>query len=445
MSDLPFRIKKYLNKYSLPNWITEYNSDLLFNNIVVIPSICEFENISKLISSLVELENKYFSNTLFLFVVNNKKNISEEIKTDNIKSLNLLNGLITHQKDNINDKIFQSVISSGINIGVIDASSTGNELPDKDAGIGIARKIGMDCALKLFNYSTNNKKTLICLDADCTVSKNYLTEIADKFNYKNINAAVIRYEHNINKNDEETKAIIYYEILLRYYHLGLIYANSSYAFATIGSAMACDVESYIQIEGMNKRKAAEDFYFLEKLSKNIKVSEINNAIVFPSGRKSWRVPFGTGQSVSRYLSNSKGKYLLHNPKSFEILKKWNNLLLNEKNTDLILNKSKGITQQLYDYLEEQKFSSVIKNIASNAKTEKQLNSQKIKWFDGFKTLKLIHYLKDNGYPDINMFDALDEMLRMLNINIESKRVCGMIPELDIQKKYLFEMRNYIYR
>jgi len=445
MSDIPQRIKKYLDKYSLPIWNVEYDNDLLFNNIVVIPSICEFENILKLISSLVELDNKYIPTTLFLFVVNNKKNISEEIKADNMKSLNLLRGLIIHKKDNLKDKKLQSIISSKINFGVIDASSFGNELPDKDAGVGIARKIGMDCALNLFNYSTKNKKILICLDADCTVNKNYLTEIVEAFNFKNINAAVLRYEHNIRENNEELKAIICYEIFLRYYHLGLIYANSHYAFATIGSAMACDVENYVQIEGMNKRKAAEDFYFLEKLSKSVKIFEINNAIVYPSVRKSWRVPFGTGQSVDRFLSNSKNEYLLHNPKSFEVLKKWNILLLNEKDPNMILIKSKEISLQLFNYLEEQKFTTAIKNITSNAKTEIQLNSQKTKWFDGFRTLKLIHYLRDNGYPDLNMFDAVDKLFIKMNINCDVKRVKGSIPKLETQKKYLIEMRNYFYR
>jgi len=44
-----------------------------------------------------------------------------------------------------------------------------------------------------------------------------------------------------------------------------------------------------------------------------------------------------------------------------------------------------------------------------------------------------------------MFDALDEMFKMLNINFESKRKKGTIPHIDIQKKYLIEMRNYLYR
>ena len=60
---------------------------------------------------------------------------------------------------------------SGLNIGFVDAASAGKELPQKDAGVGLARKIGMDLALLIFDYDPPGKKILVCLDADCTVDK----------------------------------------------------------------------------------------------------------------------------------------------------------------------------------------------------------------------------------------------------------------------------------
>ncbi len=445
MNNLPFSVQKYLNKYSLPEWDIELKFDKTFNNIAVIPAVCEYQNIKILLSSLIDLNSTYFSSTLFLFVINNKKTIADDIIEDNKKSLELLRKIISNEKCD-NDFLLSSVVRSNINIGVIDASSPGKELPDKTAGVGLARKIGMDCALQLFNYTGAAKKVLICLDSDCKVNKNYLTKIVDTFNNDNINAASIRYEHDISKNGEETRAIVCYEIFLRYYHLGLLYAGSPYAFATIGSAMACDVENYIQSEGMNKRKAAEDFYFLEKLAKNCKIKEINKAVVYPSGRKSWRVPFGTGQRIGRFLLNKKNEYVLFNPESFNILKKWLFLFLNDKENDIesVLEKSKKISPSLYGFLNEQKFKKIMTGIIKNSKTKKQLYKQKVKWFDGFKTLKLIHYLRDKTFSEINMFDALDELFKIININFEYKREKEEIPSLKIQKKYLIEMRNYIY-
>jgi hypothetical protein len=36
------------------------------------------------------------------------------------------------------------------------------------------------------------------------------------------------------------------------------------------------------------------------------------------------------------------------------------------------------------------------------------------WFDGFKTLKLIHHLTENGFPLVDMFKALKDLLRMID-------------------------------
>ena len=54
------------------------------------------------------------------------------------------------------------------------------DMPAKHAGVGLARKIGMDEALRRFQ-SIERDGTIVCLDADCHVSKNYLTAIAKEF------------------------------------------------------------------------------------------------------------------------------------------------------------------------------------------------------------------------------------------------------------------------
>ena len=80
MNNLPLKIQKYLNKYSIPGWSVEINTNNKFNNIVVIPAIYEYENIKRLLTLLLSINTKYLSSTLFLFVINNKK-----MTTDNIK------------------------------------------------------------------------------------------------------------------------------------------------------------------------------------------------------------------------------------------------------------------------------------------------------------------------------------------------------------------------
>jgi hypothetical protein len=330
-----------------------------------------------------------------------------------------------------------------MNIDLIDAASCDYEMPQKTGGVGLARKIGMDEALKIFDYTSPVKKILICLDADCTVSPNYLAAIVEEYNTRNLSAAHVNFSHNVEEDSPSTAAIICYEIFLLYYVLGLKYADSPFAFHTIGSTMICDYESYIKIEGMNKRKAAEDFYFMEKLGKNYKIERISSATVYPSSRSSWRVPFGTGQRVGRFLSHIQNEYLLYDPISFDILKQWLQIFSSEqiKSSDEYLEPAKKIHPELANFLSKQNFEDDWAKIVKNSPTAEQIAKQKQKWFDGFRTLKLIHHLRDTAFPQIDMFKALNGMFERVGINEDFFWVERDIPNLDVQKKYLGLLRE----
>lgn len=418
-------VVSYLKKYSFR--IEELNQNNNYECIVVIPVLNEYENLPSLLESLLKQNKYYLKKTLFIFVVNNSETASKEVVDDNHKSIQFL-------RSESNNTV--------LNISVIDSSSHGNELPEKTAGVGLARKIGMDTALCYFDYSSKNKNFLVCLDGDCTVSENYLEELFENINTKKLKAGYVKYYHTLSNDEEINKAIIIYEIFLRYYVLGLKFADSPYAFHTIGSTMFCDIESYIKIEGMNKRKAAEDFYFMEKLSKITKIEEINSAYVYPSSRPSWRVPFGTGQRVNRFLSKSQNEYLLYSPKSFKVLKDWLMIFNNEENksSSFYLDEAKKISTHLFDFLELNKFESAWNKISENASKPEQIKNQKKLWFDGFRTLKLIHYLRDNQFGLINIFDAVDEMIEMINPDFKIKR-SKEIPAIEIQLEYLNLLRK----
>lgn len=453
---IPDKISTYLNKRASNTWQIENDYKKNFQNIIVVPSMAESDNLPGLIHSLEQNDETELLNTLLLVVVNNKVSSSEEVKLDNQKTLGYLS----------NSKF-------GLNISFIDAASAGKEMDDKDGGVGLARKIGMDLALTKFDYNSSRKNILICTDADCIVDSNYLSEISNEFNQNNYEAAVVNFSHDISGGDEETKAIICYELFLRYYVLGLYYAKSDYAFHTIGSTMLCTPEAYVKVEGMNKRKAAEDFYFLEKLAKIYKIGEIKSTAVHPSKRSSWRVPFGTGRSVDRYLSNTRDEYLLYDPKLFTILKNWQDVFkdksLNqpelvsgsfvstEKNQEIpihiksarndtskpylsLIAKAKDINPALSDFLTQQDFERFIDKVLLKTNNPAEIEKQKHYWFDAFKTLKLIHYLRDVTYPNINMFDAIDELLKLMLIENNVKR-SSAIPDLEIQKEYLELLRK----
>ncbi|MBK7631397.1 MAG: hypothetical protein IPJ23_11975 [Ignavibacteriales bacterium] len=423
--NIPNNITTYLQKRASTNWQIENDHKKYFQIIIIVPSIAESSRLPALIKSLELNDELELLNTLLLIVVNNSVASNKEVKDDNQKTLEYLRNLKTK-----------------LNISFIDACSAEKELDDKNGGVGLARKIGMDLALIKFDYYSLNKKVMICTDSDCIVESYYLTKISQEFNRNNFEAAVVNFSHDISGNDEETKAIICYEIFLRYYVLGLSFAKSDYAFHTIGSTMICTPEAYVKVEGMNKRKAAEDFYFLEKLAKIYPVGEIKSAFVYPSKRGSWRVPFGTGKSVDRYLSNERDEYLLYDPKSFIVLKTWLQIFNDNSKSNQIdlIQISKNIHPALSDFLSQQDFGNFINKVLLKNNNPIEIEKQKHFWFDAFRTLKLIHYLRDETYPNINMFDAIDELLKLMNIENNISRNSA-IPNLETQKEYLLLLRK----
>ena len=328
-SILPENVRKYLDKYGCKKWKLEIKTELQFDCVIVVPAIAEHNNIITLLDSLSENEFNKNYRVAMIFVINSIVSSSQEVKAENQQTLELLREILNNNSSY--NPIVEKINSTNLTIAFTDASSDGNEMPEKTGGVGLARKIGMDYALTVFDYSKPGKKIIACLDADCTVEKNYVEEIINSFNVEDINAAVINYEHPLPYDEESRKAIICYEIFLRYYELGLKFAGSDYYFQAIGSTIVCNYEAYIKVEGMNKKKAAEDFYFLEKLIKDYEIKRIKSTKVFPAGRPSWRVPFGTGQRINRFLSKSQDEYLLYDPESFLILKKWLELF-NSTNT-----------------------------------------------------------------------------------------------------------------
>jgi len=437
---LPRYAETYLKKYSSGKWSVEPVQTNKYNNIVVVPAIAEYENLLRLVKSISEIEDEYVDETLFLFVINNSESADKKIKSNNEKTIQFIREL--KRNDNPVTELKEIIFNRNINIGFIDASSQCNELPEKDAGVGLARKTGMDLALNLFDYENNRKKILICLDADCIVEKNYLKAIVEEVNEKNIEAGYVQYEHKLPENEIEQNAIVCYEIFLRYYTLGLEYAGSPFSFAAIGSTMFCDVESYCRIGGMNKRKAAEDFYFLEKLAKITRIQKIDSSRVYPSSRKSWRVPFGTGQRINRFTAQTHEEYLLYDPRIFIVLKKWLNVFYSEKvlSGNEYLKEAEMINPFLSSFLKINSFTESWDKIIKNSKTSEQIQKQKTMWMDGFRTLKLVHYLRDVAFPQINMFDAIDEIFSMIGVENEIVRK-EKIPPLNVQLSYLNKVRD----
>lgn len=111
------------------------------------------------------------------------------------------------------------------------------------------------------------------------------------------------------------------------------------------------------------------------------------------------------------------------------------------NADEYLLIAKEINEDLYKFLVNNSFEKSWNKILSNSQNSEQINKQKIIWFDGFRTLKLIHYLRDNSFPNEPMFLVLDEIFLMMNSELNSKTEPGELPSLDVRLKYLYHLRK----
>ena len=60
--------------------------------------------------------------------------------------------------------------------------------------------------------------------------------------------------------------------------------------------------------------------------------------------------------------------------------------------------------------------------------------------DSFRTLKLVHHLRDSAFPNENMFTSLNLLLDKLEIQ-KNFDTTEEIPSLEIQLKYLELLRR----
>ena len=440
----------YLRNYSAGDkWKLIANDVDNISQVIVIPAYAEREMLFRTLASLAKNPPSSHESSLVICVINNKDNSPAAVKENNLQTIEYLDALVRKKSIKIFKKEkeiiahLMDVYDARMKLGYINASSKGYEIPQNAGGVGMARKIGMDTALRLLSKSSVPGNMILSLDADTLVQNNYLSVIKNYFT-RGVKTAIIAYEHQIPLNHMQQAAICCYEIFLRYWVLGLKYAKSPWAFHSIGSTIAVSTEAYLAVRGMNKREAGEDFYFLNKLAKICKIDYIKETCVYPSARSSARVPFGTGRRIQRFLAGDyREEYYLYDPRIFLILADWLRLM-NEmsiaKENEIII-KAELIHPILKSFLEDSKFPlfwSVIRRVAKDKKTlARHFND----WFDGFRTLKLINYFTREVYPQINMFLALERILAMSGMSVLKLNTSEKIPPLFEQMEILRYLRT----
>jgi hypothetical protein len=294
----------------------------------------------------------------------------------------------------------------------IDRASAEHLLPSGQ-GVGLARKIGFDIALRLHRSRRLSSRWIHSTDADVILPRDYFAR-ASAVDKPGTAALVYPFVHRGDEDVALARAIQLYEISLRYYVLGLAWAGSPYAHHTIGSTLAVDAVAYAKVRGVPKRTAAEDFYLLGKLAKIGAIRSLDGIPISVSGRVSRRVPFGTGPAVERIARQK--QFTLYHPSIFAHLAVWLGAIADLTHLSPAGALSKRLVERcrkggldpapLLDLAAHTSVETALAAARRHAKSREKYAQHVAIWFDAFRTLKFVHALEERGLLPLPWLDAL---------------------------------------
>lgn len=306
----------------------------------------------------------------------------------------------------------------GSSLLLVARCAPGRYLAHKD-GVGLARKIACDMACSLIAAGRIATPWIHSTDADARLPADYFRATA-RLDATTTAAAVYPFRHERHPDARIHLAQQLYDASLDYYVAGLRWAGSPWGFHTVGSTLVVNARHYAQARGFPKRRAGEDFYLLNKLAKAGRIADLETAPLVLASRLSDRVPFGTGPALRKIsgLADPLAQYLFYHPRCFSYLKAWHTLAhhLWEAGEDLLT--ATGMATRLAAHPELAAVDGAILACAldslgtgkalqhalghstSRAVFDRHLGN----WFDAFRTLKFIHFLRDHHVPSCNYHD-----------------------------------------
>ncbi len=293
--------------------------------------------------------------------------------------------------------------SSG-KILLIDRAQPSSYFPRKK-GVGLARKIGADIAWRLIQEKKIENPWIHCTDADALLPSDYFERSRKETNSQT--AALLYPFQHFSKDPELAQAGLLYEKFLEYYVEGLSFAGSPYAFQTLGSTLAVSAHHYAQALGFPDLQAGEDFYLLNKLAKLGEIKTLSGPPLKLEARLSTRVPFGTGAALGKIQGLAQREdYLFYHPQIFVCLRAWLQTL-----KDYAENPSANLEEKLslpllLEALQKNKLLVGISKLPTQKNPAQRLKNLHT-WFDAFKTLKLVHSLREK-LPSLPWKEAMAE-------------------------------------
>ena len=391
-------IEQYLNHYAEAEaqWSELVGQPALahdahYEHALVIPAFAETEDFLARVTERCQTPD-----TLNIVVVNAPESTGRlQVSAEQLKQTELLLQRLEHD-------VARPVL-------VIDRVSMGKRIAQPQ-GVGLARKIGTDVALRLFQQGRIRSPWLCQTDADARLPSNYFNAIA---NLAALPGAVVFAHKHTSADPHITQAAGLYDAHMQFYVQALAVNGSAYAYPTLGSTISVHAQSYARVRGYPKRNAGEDFYLLNKLNKLHPVQVLQQPVIEVQARLSPRVTFGTGPALQNIVgllaSDPSGdSYKSYDYRCFELLGhaltylRNSGLGLEAPHSHAASNSQQRQIEQILQTLGVAKIlSPALLQQPSTRQRQKLLND----WFDALKTLRFVHEAA-KYYPDPSLRQTL---------------------------------------
>lgn len=410
-------VTKYLNHYAEQEAAQLPTINHCYHHVLVIPAFDETVLFWQALKTSPALNNQ--KNILIILIINSPANSKQNHNNQQLANVILSDTTLLAKSAQ------QSLLKlkQHLHILLIDRFTDGCKIPSKQ-GVGLARKIGADIALKLIQQRQVLSPWIHTTDADAQLPALYFTACEQE---TETGALLYPFAHT-----HQNISSVLYELSLFYYVASLNWAGSPYGFHTLGSTIACHFQAYAQVRGYPKRAAGEDFYLLNKIAKVGKVRTLASPAIKIQARPSHRVPFGTGPAIRKIedLLDPINEYLFYHPKVFTYLKTWLqtiNILWQfktkaidqalEKAVSLAINENQVFSTLRQNSVEAPLLIQCLNSLAiegqiqhgfDQCKTEAHFLRHMHHSFDGFQTLKFIHYLRNYRFSSIPLTQLLND-------------------------------------
>ncbi len=370
---------------------------------IAIPLFKEKDYIGDLLKCLI---NQIYKPSLVAFCINQPQLTTSYTHIGNITDQDYLNNLNT-------EKIIHETITP-FQILIADNYSPGKRWNKKQHGAGLARR----SATNLLLQHINPPDIIIYMDADTHYPSNYIQSIVQNFTDKpSVDAIAAPYYHFLTNDDTINKALLRYEIYLRWNAINSLRLNLPFSFTAFGSTISCRTSSYIKFGGMSTNQAAEDFYFLQKVVKKGTLATWNSVTASPSSRLSNRVIFGTGPALASGINSISEQYPLFHQTSFSELSSIYNFLYNLDQQSIQLDQQETWPKPLKLLLlimDNKKIIELITQLLNTKRPKQHLIKEKLDGLKSLQYLKIREELHNNTNNSHKIKPLPESLLKVKN-------------------------------